>query len=439
MCTQRFYLLIFVWFLIHLLSITPIQCKRHRRSLNQHNPYQNHRKSVDHLLSLASIRKKRSGGLKSHDLLKPTHNSTDDPEIKLNSNLKIESEGSLAFPVINNWNPKSVIKGDGGLDSTTLDRSFNRNIEKNLAFLKNGEKEMRISTKLRESSTHISSNTYLPSTSDEIDKLLKESGEKPKILLRNKRSSKNDFSPNISNNNFNPKKETLTDIERPSIFEDLESDLDQENPIHIRVKRDNPNKNNVVPNFQSNYLEDLAASFPKSEYELEEERLASNKVEDSRLFKRSSDLENKNLANPSKIELNHNFKRKDKVAASHENSRYQQKNLYSNLKGEALELKRKRYNYGKVHPKPYSVEDEIGQPIAQIANNHQNENLGDSVSYEYVNDNQKALEIPYQKSDKKRNSKTDYKALNGYHYEKKDQKNIQNDATKKQNLVTRNS
>lgn len=65
--------------------------------------------------------------------------------------------------------------------------------------------------------------------------------------------------------------------------------------IAARVKRSKLEKNNQNAKLQANYLEDLAASFPKSEHELENERTASVKLEkseDDKVFNKRSSISN---------------------------------------------------------------------------------------------------------------------------------------------------
>lgn len=118
----------------------------------------------------------------------------------------------------------------------------------------------------------------------------------------------------------------------------------------IRVKREKFEKN-LNSKLQASYLEDLAASFPKSEHELEEERLASitaDKVEDDKVFKRSFAENGKGLYQSCHIKVNRNLQN----PKSDEYSRIYKINFDPND-----ELQKRRYN--KIEqPQVFSIEDD---------------------------------------------------------------------------------
>ena len=340
MYTQR-YLLIFVWFFSHLLSITPIQCKRHRRSDLNNIP----------ILS--------------------RNNGNEDKELIFSKNGEEKLKAPKNLIEIHKWYKTMNSAEDGNPEfyNNSLQAENTKMLDVN-----------RFKIQKKESSASVST-----------ERTLKESDENSKILLRIKRSGNEDF----LTKNDETKKKTLLNLEGPNIFEDFESIKDQDNSLHIRVKRDNPNKNNIVPRFKSSYLEDLAASFPKSERELEEERLAFNKIGDEKLFKRSSDRD-------------------------------------SDIEDQAPKHKKKRKNYVKVHPELNSMKDEIARSVSKIANEYQKKNLGKDTSYEYANDNQDDLQAPFRKDNKLIDSilsKMDYVVESG-DLEKMNQQNDHNCASK---------
>lgn len=113
--------------------------------------------------------------------------------------------------------------------------------------------------------------------------------------------------------------------------------------ISARVKREKFDKNNNDEKLQANYLEDLAASFPKSEHELDEKNsvysITSEKIEDDKVFKRSSISNNekkliqschmkvnRNLENPRIYQINSNLNDNQKRRHNNNNNHYRSRN-----------------------------------------------------------------------------------------------------------------
>lgn len=411
MCTQRLHLLIFVWFYIHLLSITSIQCKR-QRNLDQHYlQHQNRPISHNNPSKKLPFQNKKS---RSFNLKQDYSTALDKFPIFLRSNVDEERTFSKNEEKLKTPKKRTEIrKWYKTINSTEHDnypklyvnslQSENK-VVKNLAINRSSLQQEESSTSVRTGIT------------------FKESDENSKILFNIKRSVKNDF---LTNNN-EPEEKTLLNLDGPNILGDVEHSQDQDNSVHIRVKRDNPNKDNVVPRFKSDYLEDLAASFPKSEHELQEERLVSNNVEDEILFKRSSRHENEDIIdNPSAIELNSPKFRYE------ENLGYQQENMDSGLEDQVLDNRKKRNNYAKMHPESFSIKDKVSRSVSQIASDYQKKNL--DASYEYANDNQDDHQTPCREDNKLFDSmlsKVDYVDVNGNDLEEMDQQKGENYASK---------
>nr|XP_050869413.1 uncharacterized protein LOC127072763 [Vespula vulgaris] len=93
------------------------------------------------------------------------------------------------------------------------------------------------------------------------------------------------------------KEKTLLDLEKPTLFDDIDkhSDLEESsNDTHIRVKRTDfkfvkPDKRQSLIHLKSNYFEDLANSFPRKSSNAEHRSIRKRHV---RLSKRSNDYYN---------------------------------------------------------------------------------------------------------------------------------------------------
>ncbi|XP_033224160.1 uncharacterized protein LOC117177514 [Belonocnema kinseyi] len=425
MCTQRLHLLIFVWFYIHLLSLISIQCKRYQRKLDQHYLYHQNRPMPHNNPKKLPFQNKKSrfSKLKKDDFQKLKLNSISGwyPVFKFKLNLSFidDSANSVTLRTIHKWPqdldnyslPVLSAKKNIKETSTELDNfpSFLRsNVNEESDFIKSEPKletskkrtEIRKLYKKINSTEHGSHPEFhvnnLQSENEDVKKLVINRSslltEKSPTSVRTgttfkvKRSVKNDF---LTNNN-EPEKKSLLNLDGPSILGDVEHSLDQDNSVHIRVKRDNPNKTNVVPRFKSGYLENLAVSFPKSEHELEEERLASNNVEDERLIKCSSSHEHEDsIDNLSAIKLNSPKFRYE------ENLGYQQENMDSGLANQILDNRNERKNYAKMHPESFSIRYKLSRSVSQIATDYQKQNLQDA-SCDCANDNQDDPQKPYQ-------------------------------------------